>query len=176
MKVATIVRRFLVPGWYVTLACFWRFRAQVSPRAEVELSHNLRFGRGTVVGSFTKVKATGGLLVTGTGVRIATGCFLDAQAGGLTIGNRVLIAANCVILAVDYRHSRLGVPLDEQGITSKGITIGENAFLGSNCVVLDGSEIGPDVIVAAGSVVSGKMPAGAIVSGNPARVVFVRRP
>lgn len=176
MKVATLVRRFLIPGWYVTVACYWRFRAQVSPRAEVELSSNLKLGRGTVVGSFSKIKATGGPLVTGQGVRIATGCFLDAQAGGLTIGNRALIAANSVILAVDYQHSRLGVPLDEQGITSKGIVIGENAFVGANSVVLDGSNIGPDAIVAAGSVVSGKVPAGAIVSGNPARVVFIRRP
>jgi acetyltransferase-like isoleucine patch superfamily enzyme len=175
MKLGTILRRFLVPGWYVTFACFFRFRAQVSPRAEVELSSNLRLGRGTVVGSFTKIKAAGGVLSTGVGTRIATGCFLDGQAGGLSIGNGVLIGANSVIVTGSYRYDRLGVPLDEQGFTSQGTRIGDNTFIGSNCVILDGSDIGDDVIVTPGSVVSGRVPSGVIVSGNPARVIFKRR-
>lgn len=175
MKVGTIIRRFLIPGWYVTLACFWRFRAQVSPRAEVELSRNLRLGRGTVVSSFTKVKVSNGVLSTGNGVRIATGCFLDAHAGGIAIGNRVLIGANCVIVAVVYVNSRLGVPLEDQGQISTGITIGDNVFIGANSVLVDGSRVGDDVIITPGSVVYGAVPAGTVVSGSPAKVVFKRR-
>ena len=170
-----MLRRFLVPGWYVSAVCFVRFRAQVSPRAEVEVSGKLRLGRGTVVGSFTKIKAAEGVLSTGVGTRIATGCFLDAQSGGLSIGNGVLIGANSVIITGSYRYGQLGVPLDEQGFTSQGTRIGDNTFIGSNCVVLDGSDIGNDVIVSPGSVVSGRVPSSVIVSGNPARVIFKRR-
>lgn len=176
MRVTTVLRRFFLPGWYVTLVCLWRFRAQVSPRAEVELSPMLRLGRGTVIGSFTKVKAEQGVFSTGSAVRIANGCFLDAHAGGLSIGNGVLIGANCVIVAVAYKYSRIGVPLAEQGQTSRGIVIGDNVFIGSNSTVLDGSHLEHDVIIAPGSVVSGTVPAGAIFGGNPARLIFQRRP
>ena len=175
MKLGTTVRRFLVPAPYVTLRCLLRFRAFVSPRAEVEFTDSLQLGRGTVVGSFSKVKAEQGILRTGKGVRIANGCFLDAHGGGLTIGDHVLIGANCVISAVVYRFSAMGVPLEEQGKTSQGIVIGSNVFIGSNSVILDGSQLGDDVIVTPGSVVSGRFPAGTVLSGNPAKRIFQRR-
>lgn len=175
MKFGTLLRRFLIPGWYVSTVCFMRFRAQVSPRAEVELSGNLRLGRGTVVGSFTKIKAAEGMLTTGAHTQIATGCFLDAQAGGLSIGRGVLIGANSVIVTGSYKHDRMGMPLNEQGFTSRGTRIGDNTFIGSNCVILDGSDIGNDVIIAPVSVVSGKVPPRVVVSGNPARIIFKRR-
>lgn len=175
MKVGTLLRRFLVPGWYVTIVAFLKFRAQVSPKAEVELSNNLRLGPGTAVGSFTKIKAAEGILKTGPGTRIATGCFIDAQSGGLEIGSGVLIGANCVIVTGSYKFNRMGVPLDEQGFTSRGTRIGNNAFIGSNSVILDGSHVGDDVIVSPGSVVSGRVASGTVVSGNPARAIFKRR-
>jgi acetyltransferase-like isoleucine patch superfamily enzyme len=174
MKIGTLARRFLVPGWFVTIVYYIRFRAMVSPRAEVELSGSLWLGRGAVVSSFSKIKATGPLRI-GAGTRIASGCFLDGQTGGLEIGENVLIGANCVLVTASYRYDRLGVSLVEQGLSSKGTRIGRNTFIGSNCVVLDGSSIGDDVIVAPNSVVSGQVPAGTVVSGNPAKVIFRRR-
>lgn len=175
MKAREAFRRFLIPRWLVSLACYWRFRAQVSPRAEVEWSSNLQLGRGTVISSYTKIKATGGLFTTGARTQIATGCFLDAQAGGLRIGKGVLIGPNCVVITSTYRYDQLGIPLEDQGKIHKGSRIGDNVFVGSNSVVLDGSDIGDDVIVAPCSVVSGKIPPRSIVSGNPARVIFTRR-
>jgi acetyltransferase-like isoleucine patch superfamily enzyme len=41
--------------------------------------------------------------------------------------------------------------------------------------VLGGTEIGDNVIVSAGSVVSGTVPPNSIVLGNPAKVIFKRR-
>jgi acetyltransferase-like isoleucine patch superfamily enzyme len=175
LKLGVIVRRFLLPGWFVSLACAWRFRAQVSPKAEVELSGGLHLGRGVVVGSFTKIKAAGGALNIGPHTRIATGCFLDAQAGGLDIGSGCLIGPNCVLLSSNYKFDQLGVPLEDQGMTSLGTRIGNNVFIGANSVVLDGSDIGEDTIIAPGSVVSGRIPPRVIAGGNPARVIFERR-
>jgi acetyltransferase-like isoleucine patch superfamily enzyme len=175
MKASTILRRFLVPGWFVSLACMWRFGAQVSPRAEVELSKGLQLGKGTVVGSFTKIKAAGGPLRIGAHTRIATGCFLDGQAGGLEIGSGGLIGPHCVLVTSAYKFSQIGVPLEQQGSSSQGSYIGDNVFIGSNCVILDGSHIGNDVIITPCSVISGKIPPGVVVGGNPARVIFKRR-
>ena len=58
---------------------------------------------------------------------------------------------------------------------SKPTRIGHRVWIGSNCVVLAGSEIGDNVIVSAGSVVSGRVPPNSIVLGNPAKVIFTRR-
>lgn len=175
MKLGTILRRFLVPGWFVSLACMWRFGAQVSPKAEVELSDGLHLGKGVVVGSFTKIKAAGGQLRIGDHTRIATGCFLDGQAGGLEIGSGGMIGPHCVLVTNAYKFATMGVPLEQQGSTSKGTRIGNNVFIGSNCVILDNSQIGDDVIITPCSVISGKIPPGVVAGGNPAKVIFQRR-
>lgn len=49
--------------------------------------------------------------------------------------------------------------------------IGDNVFIGMNSIILMGSSIGNNVIVGAGSVVSGKIPDNTVVAGNPAKVI-----
>jgi acetyltransferase-like isoleucine patch superfamily enzyme len=41
--------------------------------------------------------------------------------------------------------------------------------------VLDGADLGDNSIVAAGAIVSGRIPPNSIVQGDPARVIFTRR-
>jgi acetyltransferase-like isoleucine patch superfamily enzyme len=106
---------------------------------------------------------------------VSTGCFIGAGVAGLTMGDDVLISPNCTILTGTYLFDRLDVPLQDQGTISKGVRIGHRVWIGSNSVVLAGSEIGDNVIVSAGSVVSGTVPPNSIVLGNPAKVIFTRR-
>src|ERR1041385_1660369 len=54
------------------------------------------------------------------------------------------------------------------------IRIGNDVWIGARVVVLDGAEIGDGAIVAAGSVVAGKIPPYAVVGGIPARVIRYR--
>lgn len=170
----TLVRRALIPGFVVRLYYFYRHRAIVSGRAEVDLSRATEWGRGCVISSFAKIKISGSFKM-GEGVQIGTGCFIAAGSGGLEIGDHALISPNCTILTVNYRYDRLDLPLPEQGVTSKGVRIGRNVWLGANSVVLDGSHIEDNAIVAAGSVVGGRILANTIVQGNPAKVIFTRR-
>lgn len=51
------------------------------------------------------------------------------------------------------------------------IEIFDNTFIGANSTIMYGTKIGPNAIVAAGSVVTKDVPEGAIVGGNPARVI-----
>lgn len=175
MKTVTLLRRFAIPRLFLTAYAYARYRAFISPRAEVELGRNLVLGRGSVVGSFSKVKSADGRLLIGDGTMIATSCFIAAGAGGLQIGNDVLVGPNVTIVGVNYNYDRLDLPFVEQGETSRGITIGDNVWLGAGTVVLDGSEIGSGVIVAPNSTVSGKILPNTILQGNPAAVVFTRR-
>ena len=56
----------------------------------------------------------------------------------------------------------------EYGIS---ITIGDRVWIGGNCVVLPGITIGPDTVIAAGSVVTKDIPEGVVAVGNPCRVI-----
>jgi acetyltransferase-like isoleucine patch superfamily enzyme len=175
MRVGTLARRFLVPGLLVSAWAYLRHRCLVSPRAEVELSRRLRIGRGSVIGSFTKIKATDGPLRIGRDVHVATGCFITSHEGGLEIGDDCLVGPNVSIVASNYRYDALDRPIARQPLVSRGIRIADNVWIGAGAVVLDGADIGEGCIITPNTVVGGTIPAHRVVTGNPGRVVFVRR-
>jgi acetyltransferase-like isoleucine patch superfamily enzyme len=67
-----------------------------------------------------------------------------------------------------------GSPMREQGYDHAPILIGEDVWLGAGALVSKGSRIGNGAVVSAASVVSGDVPANAVVQGVPARVVKFR--
>ncbi len=175
MKLAVFVRRFLIPAPLVSLACFFKFGCLVHYRTEVEYSRHLKIGRKTFVGAFTKIKADRGPLTIGENVTIADGCHIESSEAGVTIGDDCLLGPHVSIIGVNYAYDRLDLPFRMQPGKSKGIAIGQNVWIGSGTCILDGSSIGNSVIITPNSVVSAKVPDNAIMQGNPAKVIFVRR-
>jgi virginiamycin A acetyltransferase len=55
-------------------------------------------------------------------------------------------------------------------------TVGHDVWIGHDAVIMPGVEIGPGAIVAASSVVTRKVPAYAVVGGNPATLIRMRYP
>lgn len=51
------------------------------------------------------------------------------------------------------------------------IEIKDNVFIGARAMIMPGVTLGPDVIVAAGSVVHKSFSGGVVIGGNPARVI-----
>lgn len=103
-----------------------------------------------------KVYFGGGTVVTdppyvhlGYGVGLA-GCTIVGHDGSVAILNRTF-----------------GQPLEGVGFT----VIEDNAFVGLGAIVMPNVRIGADAMVAAGSVVTRDVPAGAIVGGVPAKVI-----
>jgi acetyltransferase-like isoleucine patch superfamily enzyme len=164
----------LTPGWIVSLSYLRKFGAKVSPRAEVDLSENVSMGKGCVVGSFTKLKASDGSVKMGDRCGIATNCFIAGGPEGIEIGDNFVCGPNVVITASNYVHAEIGVHLEDQGITSKGVRIGNNVWIGAGSIILDGSVLGDNCIVVAGSLVNRRYPANSIIQGNPAKIMMKR--
>jgi acetyltransferase-like isoleucine patch superfamily enzyme len=102
----------------------------------------------------------------GTDIDVGENVLLRA-GGGLTIGNRVLIAAGAAVVTV-------GHPIDPPRwgkVTTAPVTIGDDVWIGVNAVVLPGVTIGNGAIVAAGAVVTEDVSPYAMVGGVPATVL-----
>ncbi len=56
-------------------------------------------------------------------------------------------------------------------IKSAPVDIGARCWIGMNTLIMKGVTIGDEAIVAAGSVVTHDVPAGAVAAGNPARIL-----
>ena len=87
------------------------------------------------------------------------------------IGDNTQITAGVIILAHDYSYSVLGNIYGELPRQQKDTIIGKNVFIGMNSIVLMGSNIGDNVIIGAGSVVSGHIPSNTVCAGNPAKII-----
>lgn len=176
MKAGTLVRRFLTPGFVVTLRAYLKFHALVSPKAEVEITPHLVLGRGAVVSSFTKIKATDGPLRIGRNVEIAVGCLVSSHTAGVEIGDDCLIGPNVSIVGNNYRYDDLETPIRlQEKVSSRGIRVAANVWIGAGCCLLDGADVGSGSILTPNTVVSSRIPPNSIVQGNPAKVIFTRR-
>ena len=163
------------PGWLNSIYIYFKYKSLVSTRAEVDISKLLFIGKGSRISSFCQIKARHGELRIGRKVGLGVGCSISSGEKGLTIGDNCLFGPYVIVVSINYRYDRLDIPLADQGWTSKGIEIGENVWIGASSVILDGTTIGDNVIVASGSVVSGRIPDNVVIQGNPAKEVFRRR-
>lgn len=116
----------------------------------------------------------GGSVFIGSGASIHPRCQINAYLSSITIGSNVMIAPGCALYP--YDHGCLpDQPIRRQPLRSKGpIIIGDEAWIGFGAIILGGVRIGKGAAVGAGSVVTHDVPDGAIVVGNPARMIKKR--
>lgn len=91
----------------------------------------------------------------------------------IRIHNNVRIASNVTFVTHDVTHTMLNCKCGEQRYmeTVGCIEIMDNVFVGTNVTILNNVRIGPNVIVAAGAVVTKDVPPNSVVGGVPARVI-----
>lgn len=112
---------------------------------------------------------------------------VDAEYGHLTIGKycsiagavRVILGNHLINTASTYPFGALARfwPSAPDGVEDHvrgDVVIGNSVWIGLGAIILPGARIGDGVIVGAGAVVRGTIPAYAVVAGNPARVVRQR--
>lgn len=98
------------------------------------------------------------------------GSSLQLQHGqGLVINHETIIGENCVL----RNSTTIGNKKLADGSYSAAPKIGNNVDIGANVVIIGAITIGDNAVIGAGSVVVKDVPEGAVVVGNPARVIRI---
>jgi virginiamycin A acetyltransferase len=147
--------------------------AKVSPQADIEDSvrgTRIVIEAGVVIDSFVKIKPAGGSgdVVIGRNSYINSGTVIYT-GNGVTIGEHVLIAANCTLAPVNHQYGSRNQPIASQGFAPSrgGIIIEDDVWIGVNSVILDGSIIRKGCVIGALSLVRGELEPYGIYAGNP---------
>ena len=125
----------------------------------------------SIVGKISPVKYAKKIGVNmGEGIHIYGPVEWSTEPWIITLGNNVHITNGVKFITHDggtllFRHI-----IEDLEIT-KPITVGNNVYFGNNAVILPGVNIGNDVVVGAGAVVTKDIPDNSVVSGVPARII-----
>lgn len=93
----------------------------------------------------------------------------------IRFGNNVVVATEVMFINHDIIHEMFnGISKDTSGGYMKHwgcIEVKDNVFLGAKSMIMPGITLGPNMVVAAGSVVTKDFSGGVVIGGNPARVI-----
>jgi acetyltransferase-like isoleucine patch superfamily enzyme len=104
---------------------------------------------------------------------IKSGTFIECS-GGVRIGRHFHAGRGLTIFSTNhnYRSDRL-IPYDEVDLPGP-VVIEDCVWVGANVSIVPGVTVGEGAVVAMGAVVTRDVPPGAVVAGNPARIVGQR--
>ena len=140
----------------------------------IEIGNNFSLGRNSIIECTGVIRELGEKLIIGQNVGIAANAFI-AMRGKVEIGNDTIFGPGVSIHAENHNFKDLDKPIRLQGATRKGIKIGKNCWIGSKVIILDGVNIGDNVIIGAGAVVTKDIPDYAIAAGVPAKIIKMRK-
>lgn len=142
----------------------WKLRRAIYARILPQIGENVVLNHGVII---EDERTTFGF-----DVWVSVGTYIDY----VIIEDHVLIGQQAVLLSHKNHHNvdRTDIPIKLQGNPPKTpITIGRGAWIGANATVM--ADVGNDAVVGAGSVVVKPVPPFAIVAGNPAKIIRMRK-
>jgi acetyltransferase-like isoleucine patch superfamily enzyme len=115
-------------------------------------------------------------LAAGAVLEIGRGCGLSGAvvcaAREVSIGEGTILGSGAMVIDNDFHEQAGEFGWGEISAgNARPVRIGRGCFIGTRAIVLKGVTIGDRAVVGAGTVVTKDVPAGAVVVGNPARVV-----
>ena len=128
-------------------------------------------GDGSKVGAFVEIQKGAAI---GKNCKISSHTFI---CEGVHIQDNVFVGHNVSFINDKYPHAanedgRMQTDADWQVVET---LVEEGASIGTSATILCGVTIGKGALVGAGSVVTKDVPAGAVVAGNPARMIEKRK-
>jgi acetyltransferase-like isoleucine patch superfamily enzyme len=156
--------------------------------APYRLIHDVEFGEGVVVHSFTNLYGceigaetrVGPFVEIQKGARIGARCKIQSHAfvcEGVEIGDEVFVGHGVVFINDKFPQATTGEGelQRESDWALQHTLVNRRASIGSGAVVLGGVTIGEGALVGAGAVVTSDVPAGTTVAGSPARPIRSRK-
>lgn len=118
----------------------------------------------------------GGTLIAHPTVWFGVGVDIDTHAS-VTIRENVLVSDEVLIIRHDHDVWQGGIPDSERPVSiAQPLLIEKGAFIGTRAIIMPQVRIiGEYAVVGAGAVVVDDVPAGAVVVGNPAKIVKQRQ-
>lgn len=130
-----------------------------------------RIGQGALI--YRNVLILGKIEI-GMNSSISNNTSLNGVMAGIFIGNDVMIAPGCCIVAFDHGTLLSAGPMIRQPLVEATVRIGDDVWIAANCTITKGVTIGAGAIVAANSVVTSDVVPRSVVGGIPARLLKMR--
>lgn len=97
-------------------------------------------------------------------------------SGAVVIGNDVMMGPNCTIYVRNHAFDRTDIAIREQGYyDEKPVVIENDVWIGGNVSILPGVHISSGAVIGAGSIVTKDVIPYAVVAGNPAKIIKMRK-
>lgn len=142
------------------------------------VSKTAKIGEGTKIWAFAQIgdnAKIGENCVIGNGVYVDRNVIIGDNVkihNKALLYNGIVVEDNCFIgPGVCFSNDKFPYYNKTRDLTSRSWRVKKGASIGANATILPDVNIGSNAIVGAGSVVTKSVPDGAIVYGNPARII-----
>jgi acetyltransferase-like isoleucine patch superfamily enzyme len=147
----------------------------VCPGVSFQIGKNatVHLGRWSWIGHDSKIRAHEGEVRIGARSVLGQECTISAYQH-VSIGRECIVADR--VMLIDFDHGMIEVerPIRVQGIYKRDVRVGHNVWVGYGAAFLRGVTVGDNAVVGTYAVITGDVPANAVVAGVPARVLRMR--
>jgi len=172
---------FVLIARWLWLKLRWRGRLRtdglcfVCPGVKLEIGSDatVTLGRWSWLGHGCKVRVHEGEVSIGARSVLGQECTISAYQH-VSIGRECIVADR--VMMIDFDHGTVEVerPTREQGIYKRDVDVGHNVWIGYGACLLRGVAVGNNAVIGTSAVVTGDVPANAVVAGIPARIIRMR--
>lgn len=146
--------------------------SEIHPFFDTNRPQRIFLGKKVVLYKNITMYCGNGKIEIGAFSHCAPFCYFLCNQGTIKIGEKVAVGPYSCFFTYSNSYDPLDRSKDFVDCKLEAdVVVGNNVFIGARSVILPGTVIEDNVIVAAGSVVKGRLPEGFIYGGSPAKQI-----